>query len=238
MKINLTEIYNKIESKLKYVVVLLLFALFFTCRNANSDFEVAKNTIKQKQLEVEKEKKYVKDLEKDIFKYKSNIAEYQVSIIKKQNEISAIKKETNIAIEKAKKFSIKQQRDYFSNRYATKDNQVKTMDSSMIFNDTISHKIITDLIGCDAAKEELKITKAIVEDKTNIITSKDSIISNKDKQKLSLESAVKILESINSDYDKTVKQQQKELRAEKRKTTLWKLITVATIFGSSYLIVK
>lgn len=236
MKIDLTNLYSKLGRYIPHLLIIGILLLLFDCNFRSKQGVFFNELIKSKNKDLINNQKKIKSLEKDIVLYNKIIQDLNNTVLNKEKEIQENKIKTEKQKKEVQKYTTNQIVNFYQKRYHT--NEVKSLDNKVIFSDTICKKNIIELIDFDGIKTELQSTQEVLLVERQKIASKDSIISNKDKQKLSLESAVKTLESINSDYDMEIKQQRQELRAEKRKTTLWKLITVATIFGSSYLIVK
>lgn len=226
MQINLTETYKKLESKFSYIIIGLVLLLIFQYRSNSGELHLTKKML---ETEISKEKKYVASLEKVVIKYEKQIKELDKQILKKENAIVDLKEDTQKQLEKAKKYNTKEKVTYLQKRYSANKAQVSSVDNKVIVSDTISQKIITEAIECDAIKTELVLTKDILKVTNNKVVIKDSIIKTKDKQRLSLENTLK-------DSELLIKDQQIQIKKEHKSKTFWKIGAVATIVGSVLLL--
>lgn len=95
-------------------------------------------------------------------------------------------------------------------------------------------KIVTDIVHGQSCAEELAITNIIVEQHKKSGRAKDSIISEQDRQKLLLQSAVEDVKGAYELQNLQLIGSQKENRKLKRREWLWKLIAPAAAAAGFY----
>jgi hypothetical protein len=97
---------------------------------------------------------------------------------------------------------------------------------------------ISDLVSGDYARAELKITRVVLGDVKLQSRMKDTVISELDMNRKTLEQVVKIKDSTISLKDQIIGNTQKQLKKEKRNKTLYKITTVAAMAAGGYLLIR
>lgn len=178
----------------------------------------------------------IQDRDKKIKVYITRIDSMDRVISSSESRVVYINKERDGKLSDVSKYSVTQSAEYFNSRYKTKD--VKVSSDYVMVKDTVSKMCISDLVSGDYARAELKITKSVVGDLKLQSRMKDTVISELDMNRKTLEQVVKIKDSTISLKDQIIGNTQKQLKKEKRNKTLYKITTVAAMAAGGYLLIR
>lgn len=224
----------------KIAVVILLLLLAFQC-NSNIDLKTATNDLKiqanqnltnAKLFEqkynalVENDAKYIDSIKVLKDKEKVLIAERKVIYIATQGKIAEVRKFKSAEIAK-----------YIQKRYKTDSTEVKTEKFGTCVNDTIAKGILVELQEKDGCYEIVDNLSREIANKEKIEKQKDGLLSNSKEKELNLLSAIDNYKSANELKDNALKNTETMLKHEKIKKNLWKIVSVAILTGSTYLLI-
>jgi len=178
----------------------------------------------------------IQDRDKKIKVYLTKIDSMDSVISSSESRVVYINKERDVKLSSVSKYSVAQSADYFKSRYKTQD--VKVSSDYVMIKDTVSKMCISDLVSGDYARAELKITKSVVGDLKFQSRMKDTVISELDMNRKTLEQIVNIKDSTISLKDQIIGNTQKQLKKEKRNKTFYKIATIATMAAGGYLLVR
>jgi len=220
--------------------LLLVYTLFNSC-SKDADLRLAKENMK---LKIENANSKInslanQNLAKDLIiaqadKKADDLEKENVGLRKDKSNLSKSAK-SNIA--KARNFKNDQIAEYFINRYDLPSDVLK-VEKGIQLSDTVSKLAIVDLIGGDGALIELELTQKELVNTNKIVSFKDEIIGKHVEKEVNFNSILAekdIIIDANKDYSKEI---EKSLKKEKRKTTFYKITTLAAIIGGGYLILK
>lgn len=216
------------------VIVILSLMLFSKCNQSNGLIQTAKEN-KQKAKEYLIQARAIrKNLSNEITVYKSEIKRLSLVNKIKEDKLSNLSKSTKSKTAGIRHYNSLDISNYFITRYNAKKYVISSQNGT-ILKDTISKKVITDLIIGDGAKSEVKILREIV-----VVEKQKFEMANKmvDSLYLGLEAVSKSYENANIEKDKAIKNTEKAFRHERNKKNFWKLTTVATVLGGAYLLIK
>jgi hypothetical protein len=178
----------------------------------------------------------INDRDKKIKVYLTMIDSMDRVISSSESRVVYINKERDGKLSSVSKYSVSQSAEYFKSRYKTQD--VKVSSDYLMIKDTVSKMCISDLVSGDYARAELKITKSVVGDLKLQSRIKDTVISELDMNRKTLEQIVSIKDSTISLKDQIIGNTQKQLKKEKRNKTFYKIATIATMAAGGYLLVR
>lgn len=178
----------------------------------------------------------IHDRDKKIKVYLTKIDSMDRVISSSESRVVYINKERDGKLSSVSKYSVAQSADYFKSRYKTQD--VKVSSDYLMIKDTVSKMCISDLVSGDYARAELKITKYVVGDLKLQSRMKDTVISDLDMNRKTLEQILSIKDSTISLKDQIIGNTQKQLKKEKRNKTFYKIATIATMAAGGYLLVR
>jgi hypothetical protein len=178
----------------------------------------------------------IQDRDKKIASYITRIDSMNRVISSSETRIVYINKDKDKKLSDVSKYSVAQSADYFKSRYKTQD--VKVSSDYVMIKDTVSKMCISDLVSGDYARAELKLTKVVLGDVKLQSRMKDTVISELDMNRKTLEQVVNIKDSTISLKDQIIGNTQKQLKKEKRNKTLYKITTVAAMAAGGYLLVR
>lgn len=174
--------------------------------------------------------------DKKIASYITRIDSMNRVISSSETRIIYINKDKDKKLSDVAKYSVAQSADYFKSRYKRHD--VKVSYDYVMIKDTVSKMCISDLVSGDYARAELKLTKVVLGDVKLQSRMKDTVISELDLQRKTLEQVVNIKDSTISLKDQIIGNTQKQLKKEKRNKTLYKITTVAAMAAGGYLLIR
>ena len=178
----------------------------------------------------------IHDRDKKIKVYITRIDSMDRVISSSESRVVYINKERDGKLSDVSKYSVTQSAEYFKGRYKTKD--VKVSSDYVMVKDTVSKMCISDLVSGDYARAELKITRVVLGDVKLQSRMKDTVISELDMNRKTLEQVVSIKDSTISLKDQIIGNTQKQLKKEKRNKTLYKITTVAAMAAGGYLLIR
>lgn len=109
---------------------------------------------------------------------------------------------------------------------------------NVILSEKQAKSVAKDLIAGEACREELDKTQSILELTETKVKLKDKVIQNLEKQKSELNAKDLLrLEQLDS-KDKIISDTEKQIKGANRKTTFYKIIALAGVLGSRYLLVR
>lgn len=109
---------------------------------------------------------------------------------------------------------------------------------SVILSEKQAKAVAKDLIAGQACKEELEQTQSVLELTETKVKLKDKVIQNLEKQKSELLAKDLLrVEQLDS-KDKIISDTEKQVKKASRKTTFYKIVALAGVIGSGYLILK
>lgn len=178
----------------------------------------------------------IHDRDKKIKVYLTRIDSMNTVISSSESRVVYINKERDGKLSSVSKYSVAQSAEYFKSRYKTQD--VKVSSDYVMIKDTVSKMCISDLVSGDYARAELKITRVVLGDVKLQSRMKDTVISELDMNRKTLEQVVSIKDSTISLKDQIIGNTQKQLKKEKRNKTLYKITTVAAMAAGGYLLIR
>lgn len=178
----------------------------------------------------------IHDRDKKIKVYLTRIDSMNTVISSSESRVVYINKERDGKLSSVSKYSVAQSAEYFKSRYKTQD--VKVSSDYVMIKDTVSKMCISDLVSGDYARAELKITRVVLGDVKLQSRMKDTVISELDMNRKTLEQVVIIKDSTISLKDQIIGNTQKQLKKEKRNKTLYKITTVAAMAAGGYLLIR
>ena len=178
----------------------------------------------------------INDRDKKIKVYLTRIDSMDRVIASSESRVVYINKERDGRLSSVSKYSVAQSAEYFKSRYNTQD--VKVSSDYVMIKDTVSKMCISDLVSGDYARAELKITKSVVGDLKLQSRMKDTVISELEMNRKTLDQIVSIKDSTISLKDQIIGNTQKQLKKEKRNKTLYKITTVAAMAAGGYLLIR
>lgn len=109
---------------------------------------------------------------------------------------------------------------------------------NVILSEKQAKAVAKDLIAGEACKEELEQTQNVLELTETKIKLKDKVIQNLEKQKSEFQAKDLLrVEQLDS-KDKIISDTEKQLKKSERKTTFYKIIALAGILSSGYLLIR
>lgn len=217
----------------KYVaIVVLIIAIISQCNRS-------KGLISDANIHKADAEKYLSQARASQSHLQGITAKYDAKIdsvvkIEKSYKLQLIQnsKTVNTKLGQIRHYSTTDNTNYFKDRYNETTNVIQ-LENGTTLKDTVSKKVITDLIVGDGAKAEVKILR-------NAITTKDDKFNlcntTVDSLKVGIKSMSKYYEQANVAWDKALTDQEKATKRERNKKNLWKIITGAVIVGSGYLL--
>jgi hypothetical protein len=178
----------------------------------------------------------IHDRDKKIAVYITRIDSMDRVISSSETRIVYINKDRDKKLSDVSKYSVAQSADYLKSRYKTQD--VKVSSDYVMIKDTVSKMCISDLVSGDYARAELKLTRVVLGDVKLQSRMKDTVISELDINRKTLEQVVSIKDSTISLKDQIIGNTQKQLKKEKRNKTLYKITTVAAMAAGGYLLIR
>ena len=178
----------------------------------------------------------VHDRYKKIVRYITKIDSMEKVVSSSESRVVYINKERDVKLSSVSKYSVAQSAEYFKSRYKTQD--VKVNSDYLMIKDTISKLCIKDLVSGDYARAELKITKSVVNNLKLQSRMKDTVISDIEMNRKTLEQVISIKDSTISLKDQIIGNTQKQLKKESRKKTFYKIATIASMAAGGYLLVR
>lgn len=217
-------------------IVILLFFVFFQC-NSNHSLEVTNADLKS-QVETNKQlaevyiqkNDYLAEVEE---KHNDTIEALKKEISIAKSKIIEVQKNTKTAIAKVKKFNRTENTEYIAKRYDAQ-NSVKQNEFGTNIADTITNKIIVELVEKDSLKEELIYTNDVLFDTERLSFQKDEIIKIGKEKEINLLSGISELNKAIETQEKIIKNTEKQVKREKTKKTFWKITTLAVLGASGY----
>ena len=109
---------------------------------------------------------------------------------------------------------------------------------NVILSEKQAKAVAKDLIAGEACKEELEQTQNVLELTETKIKLKDKVIQNLERQKLEFQAKDLLrVEQLDS-KDKIISDTEKQLKKSERKTTFYKVVALAGLVGSGYLLIR
>lgn len=241
------------------LIVFLIIVCVFSCNNPNSGGLVLTNivskentlksedTIKKLGLEIKDSKTTLESLKKKEKSVVSYIKDLENEANKKSIAIADLDKQKAKIDAQIKQYKTNNIYYFFTKRYPVK-NAVSTLPNAVVLMDTVSKKVITDLVDYDVTKQKLKISNNTIGLKDSIINSKDTIIKFKDlmiveHKKISDKKDAIIVEKDNiifndntiiKNSEQIIKKEQKATQKEKNKKTFLGVAITALIGVLTY----
>lgn len=219
----------------KNIAILILAILVFQQCNSNSELIISSKQHKETAKKYLKQSRIIKqNLNNEIKVYKSEIK--RLNFVNEINEknLSQNTKLTKAKLSDLRHYSASDYTKYFKCRYNSKIGVIQTVNGT-ILKDTISKKVITDLIIGDGAKSEVKILREIAKVEKLKFETADKTI---DSLNIGINELVKTYESANSEKDKAINNIEKAFKKERNKNKVWKIIATSVMVGSGYLLLK
>jgi hypothetical protein len=218
------------------ILVGLIFALLNNNSNLNTENAKLEGLVMVNESVSDLYMSQIHDRDKKIAVYITRIDSMDRVISSSETRIVYINKDRDKKLSDVSKYSVTQSADYFKSRYKTQD--VKVNSDYLMIKDTVSKMCISDLVSGDYARAELKITRVVLGDVKLQSRMKDTVISELDMNRKTLEQVVKIKDSTISLKDQIIGNTQKQLKKEKRNKTLYKITTVAAMAAGGYLLIR
>lgn len=218
------------------ILVGLIFALLNNNSNLNTENAKLEGLVMVNESVSDLYMSQIHDRDKKIKVYITRIDSMDRVISSSESRVVYINKERDGKLSDVSKYSVTQSAEYFKSRYKTKD--VKVSSDYVMVKDTVSKMCISDLVSGDYARAELKITRVVLGDVKLQSKMKDTVISELDMNRKTLEQVVSIKDSTISLKDKIIGNTQKQLKKEKRNKTLYKITTVAAMAAGGYLLIR
>ena len=218
------------------ILVGLIFALLNNNSNLNTENAKLEGLVMVNESVSDLYMSQIHDRDKKIKVYITRIDSMDRVISSSESRVVYINKERDGKLSDVSKYSVTQSAEYFKGRYKTKD--VKVSSDYVMVKDTVSKMCISDLVSGDYARAELKITRVVLGDVKLQSRMKDTVISELDMNRKTLEQVVSIKDSTISLKDQIIVNTQKQLKKEKRNKTLYKITTVAAMAAGGYLLIR
>lgn len=114
----------------------------------------------------------------------------------------------------------------------------KSFSQKIILSEKQAKAVAKDIVEGKACKEELEQTQNLLELTETKVTLKDKVIQNLEKQKSELLNKDLLrMEQIDS-KDKIIADTEKQLQRSNTKSIVYKILAVAGLLGSGYLLVR
>lgn len=110
--------------------------------------------------------------------------------------------------------------------------------NKVVIDVEIAKKIANDLVSGDVCKAKLKLTENNISLLEKKITLKDSVINVLGKQKSNLDLVIAYKDDLISKQEEISNSYKKELRKEKTKKFVYKLLAYVGIASTGYLLIK
>jgi len=240
-QINLLWLKANQQRLLNIFFVFVLLYMVQKCSEKDADLQIAKIDLKNTE---EKAKEKINALADQNLAHQLIIAntEKKVTSLEKENADLRLTKSVNSKnvksdIVKARNFNNDLVAEYFVNRYELPSDVLK-VENGIQLTDTISKLAIVDLIGGDGALAQLELTEKELANTNKIVEFKDEIIGKHQEKEVNFNLMLQEKDTIigaNKNYSSIL---EKSLRKEKRKTTFYKITTVAVTVLGGYLILK
>lgn len=222
------------------IVIAMLVGLIIALLNNNDNLSIEnaklEGFVRVNQSVSDLYMSQIQDRDKKIASYITRIDSMNKVISSSETRIVYINKDKDKKLSDVSKYSVAQSADYFKSRYKTQD--VNVSSDYVMIKDTVSKMCISDLVSGDYARAELKLTKVVLGDVKLQSRMKDTVISELDLQRKTLEQVVNIKDSTISLKDQIIGNTQKQLKKEKRNKTLYKITTVAAMAAGGYLLIR
>jgi len=222
------------------IVIAMLVGLIIALLNNNDNLSIENakldGLVRVNQSVSDLYMSQIHDRDKKIAVYITMIDSMDRVISSSETRIVYINKDKDKKLSDVSKYSVAQSAEYFKSRYKTQD--VKVSSDYVMIKDTVSKMCISDLVSGDYARAELKITKSVVGDLKLQSRMKDTVISDLEINRKTLEQVVSIKDSTISLKDQIIGNTQKQLKKESRKKTFYKIATIATMAAGGYLLVR
>jgi hypothetical protein len=222
------------------IVIAMLVGLIIALLNNNDNLSIEnaklEGFVRVNQSVSDLYMSQIQDRDKKIASYITRIDSMNKVVSSSETRIVYINKDKDKKLSDVSKYSVAQSADYFKSRYKTQD--VKVSSDYVMIKDTVSKMCISDLVSGDYARAELKLTKVVIGDVKLQSRMKDTVISELDLQRKTLEQVVNIKDSTISLKDQIIGNTQKQLKKEKRNKTLYKITTAAAMAAGGYLLIR
>ena len=162
------------------------------------------------------------------------MADSTLSAIRVFMRVSKLSKTTKAKLGDLRHYSTTDNTNYFKERY-NETTSVIQVENGTILKDTVSKKVISDLIVGDASKAEVKILREIVVIEKTKFKFADKTI---DSLNLGLETVTNRYELANSEKDKAISKTEQAFKRERNKKNFYKLTTLMAVLGGGYLLLK
>lgn len=222
--------------------ILLLITSVIQC-NSHQKQEQAFSTLdKQAKEHQANASKYLADNEK----LKADIPKYQdtINIVRKQSQqkdvkITQLKTAVQAKVEKIKTFKSIDVQSYIVDRYHVKPIDVPIVEQGVIFKDTISRLVITDLVKYDGTKTELVLTQGKLKDEQIINHQLTEANTNLTTQNNNSMLAISEKDQAFNAKAKEVIEEQVKTKKERNKKSFWQITTgVVAVVATTLLITK
>lgn len=222
--IDLDVIGTYIERYWREVAIVILILLCYSQCSGNSELQLSakqhEQNAKDYLLKVSAIKLEIINSNK---KYKNNLQALDLKLKEKENKLDAISKQLKAKIPQITKYNATDIANYFKTHYNA-PNDVKTIAFGTVLKDTLSKRIITDLVIGESATFENKELLTIVSlQKEKFTTANEHI----DSLNVSLEQMSKNYELANVEKDKANTDLNKALQKTRNKGTIFKYTTYA-----------
>ena len=214
------------------IIIVLLLLCFQQCNKSKSyllESKISKTKAKeylQLSRDVQQKLKLV------VLNYDNKIDSIQKVEQANKSKYIELSKSIKVKLSDLKHYSTTDNTNYFKTRYNDAVNVIQA-EKGTTLKDSVSKKVIKDLIIGDVAKEEVNLLKKDV-----VLKEAKFQLSNAtvDSLKLGLESVSKNYELANAEKDKSILKTEQALQNEKDKKNVWKIISGALAVGSGYLL--
>ena len=214
-----------LQKYLPYVVIVILMLLLLVKCNNSDKLEVEKAILKNHIVESNKKVSILlkknDSVQKSINRFKDTIAFLDVQNQKKQAEILKLQEERRNKQGEVSTYNNDQLVKFYIDRYKA-NNQVFKTTKGIELETTIAKSVALDLTDYDYVDKLLVETTEMLGTEKTASILKDSVINSLELKEKNLNFVVKENVKIIDNQDEIIKNQEKSLKKEKRKNTLYK----------------
>jgi len=226
---------KQIEKYLPYIVLGLVLLLLLRSCNSNKEGQLAIEILKLKVNEstalVSKIKTENKTLHFKNIELEKEVSDIEGEIKDLNGREVKLRKDREKTQSKFDKYNHDDFREYFSERYKTKD--VTSDTNGVTLKNDVPAKVASELLDKDVTVAYLKISREIVSKERVKLTLKDSIISNLGVEITNLNEIVTVQEGSLGNYKTLADKQEKEIIKEIRRNKALK-ITIPVAIGLGF----
>jgi len=217
----------------KIIIGVLALLLLIQC-NRSKDLLLSSELSKEKAKEYLRQARTTQKSLKEInARFSDSIAKLSVLENSNQKLLANNAKSVNAKLSDLKHYNSSDKTNYFKDRYNDVNNVIQAENGTTL-KDTLTTKVITDLIVGDGAKAEVKILRDVVKTKE---AKFDLCATTVDSLNIGIEAMAKNYELANKEKDKSINDTEKALKKERKKKNLWKIISGGLIISTGYLII-